>query len=147
MNTVKLWVTRERVIAWSRVDFSDRMPGCVRGWNRLPVDVERRIAQLRCTLREHSILGEYGAAAIHDALKPEMGSGSTHGCHHQPRALATRVAGRGSAYPPPAPPKGWYLPRLAAARAELDCFDWIEDLKIANGPLFNVLTGNALAGR
>jgi hypothetical protein len=46
----------------------------------------------------------------------------------------------------PAPPKGWYLPEVAAGRAEVDCFDFIEDLKIAGGPLVNVLTAKSLHG-
>lgn len=146
VNTVKLWVTRAAGHRLDRVDFSDRMPGCVRGWNRLPVDVERRIAQLRCTLREHSILGEYGAAAIQDALKPEMGLGVPTVATIN-RALSRQGwqdgARRMRRLPPP---KGWYLPQLAAARAELDSFDWIEDLKIANGPLVQVFTGTALWG-
>ena len=33
----------------------------------------------------------------------------------------------------PAPPKGWHLPALAKGQAELDSFDFIEDLKIAWG--------------
>jgi hypothetical protein len=46
----------------------------------------------------------------------------------------------------PAPPRGWYLPEVAAGRAEVDCFDFIEDLKIAEGPLVNVLTAKSLHG-
>jgi hypothetical protein len=46
----------------------------------------------------------------------------------------------------PAPPKGWYLPDLAAGRAELDSFDFIEDLKIAAGPLISALTATSLHG-
>jgi hypothetical protein len=46
----------------------------------------------------------------------------------------------------PPPPKGWYLPAVAASRAELDCFDFIEDLKIAGGPLVDVLTAKSLHG-
>ena len=45
-----------------------------------------------------------------------------------------------------APPKGWYLPAVARARAELDSFDFIEDLKIAGGPLVHVLTAKSLHG-
>jgi hypothetical protein len=44
------------------------------------------------------------------------------------------------------PPKGWYLPDLAPGEAELDSFDFIEDLKIAKGPLVCVLTGIRLHG-
>ncbi|MGH8537185.1 MAG: hypothetical protein ACREXM_12160 [Gammaproteobacteria bacterium] len=42
----------------------------------------------------------------------------------------------------PAPPKGWYLPDLARGEAELDSFDFIEDLKIAGGHTLNA-TGEA----
>jgi hypothetical protein len=35
---------------------------------------------------------------------------------------------------------------VAAGEAELDCFDFIEDLKILNGPLVSVLTANSLQG-
>jgi hypothetical protein len=118
----------------------------VRGWNRLPADVERRIAQLRCTLRDQSILGEYGAAAIQHALKPEMGS-AVPAIATINRALSRQGLQDGARrIRRPPPPKGWYLPALAAARAELDSFDWIEDLKIADGPLVQVLTGTALWG-
>ena len=46
----------------------------------------------------------------------------------------------------PAPPKGWYLPDVAAGRVELDSFDFIEDLKIAGGPLVDVLTAKSVHG-
>jgi hypothetical protein len=46
----------------------------------------------------------------------------------------------------PAPPKGWHLPALAQGQAELDSFDFIEDLKIAGGPLVSVLTATSLHG-
>jgi hypothetical protein len=46
----------------------------------------------------------------------------------------------------PAPPKGWYLPALAQGAAELDSFDFIEDLKIARGPLVSVLTAMSVHG-
>jgi hypothetical protein len=46
----------------------------------------------------------------------------------------------------PAPPKGWYLPAVLAGQAEVDCFDFITDLKIADGPLIDVLTAKSLQG-
>ena len=46
----------------------------------------------------------------------------------------------------PPPPKGWYLPAVAAGRCDLDSFDFIEDLKIADGPLFHMLTGKNHSG-
>jgi len=108
--------------------------------------MEQRIAQLRCTLRDHSILGEYGAAAIQDALRSEMGS-QVPAIATINRALSRQgLQDRARRVRRPPPPKGWYLPQVAAARAELDSFDWIEDLRIANGPRVQVLTGTALWG-
>lgn len=145
-STVALWVGRAAKRRLDGVDFSDRAPGCVRGWNRLPVVLEQHIGELRHRLREQSILGEYGASAIQQALKTEMSSGVP--------AIATinRVLSRQGLQDGarrvrrPPPPKGWYLPAVAVGRAEVDCFDWIEDLKIAAGPLVQVLTGTALLG-
>jgi hypothetical protein len=128
-----------------RVDFSDRAPGCPRGWNRTPVAVEQRIVELRKSLREDSILGEYGARAIQAALKTEMATAPSVAsvnrvlAHHGLQDAARRIRR-------PAPPKGWYLPEVAAGRAEVDCFDFIEDLKIAEGPLVNALTAKSVHG-
>jgi hypothetical protein len=106
--------------------------------------LERHILQTRVHLRQHSALGEYGADAIERALR-EDGSAVS-------RATISRVLKRHGATDAhgrvrrPAPPKGWYLPEVAAGRAEVDCFDFIEDLKIAGGPLVCVLTGKSLHG-
>ncbi len=146
VNTVRLWVARAGSCRLDRVDFSDRKPGCVRGWNRLAVSLEQRIGELRHTLREESILGEYGAKAIHEALRAEMASG-VPAIATINRALSRQGLQDGvRRIRRPPPPKGWYLPAVAAGQAELDCFDWIEDLKIANGPLVQVLTGTAFWG-
>jgi hypothetical protein len=129
----------------NRVDFSDRAPGCPRGWNRTPAAVEQRIVALRKTLREDSILGEYGARAIQAALKTEIATAPSVAsinrvlAHHGLQDAARRIRR-------PAPPKGWYLPEVAAGRAEVDCFDFIEDLKIAEGPLVNALTAKSVHG-
>ena len=76
VNTVKLWVHRAEGRRLDRVDFSDRKPGCARGWNRTAAHIEQRIVELRRSLREESILGEYGARAIHVALKAERAAAS-----------------------------------------------------------------------
>lgn len=146
VSTVALWVGRAKGYRLDSVDFADRSPGCVRGWNRVARRVEQRIAELRKTLREESILGEYGARAIQIALEAEMSSA--------PPSLATinralsRQGLQDAARPirRAAPPKGWYLPAVAAGEAELDSFDLIEELKIANGPLIWVLNGTSLHG-
>ena len=128
-----------------RVSFADRKPG--RAWNRIRMEVEARILSVRRTLREDSVLGEYGPDAIGLALQEDSSleqlpsrttiyrvlerHGALDGTHRQRR---------------PAPPKGWYLPALAKGQAELDSFDFIEDLKIAGGPLVSVLTATSLHG-
>ena len=74
VSVVARWVERAAGHRLDKVDFSDRAPGCARGWNRVARSVERRIAELRKTLREQSVLGEYGATAIQTALQAEMRS-------------------------------------------------------------------------
>lgn len=146
VSVVSRWVERAAGHRLDSVDFSDRSPGCVRGWNRVPASVEQRIAELRKTLREESILGEYGAMAIQIALQAEMHSPApsiatiNRALSRQGLQDAARHIRRA------APPKGWYLPAVAAGEAELDSFDLIEELKIANGPLIWVLNGTSLHG-
>jgi len=144
VSTVSLWVARSAGQRLDRVSFADHKRG--RAWNRMQPPVEQGILQTRAQLREHSVLGEYGADAIERALQEVP-----------PRVLVSRATinrvlkrhGATDAHARvrrPAPPKGWYLPEVAAGRAEVDCFDFIEDLKIASGPLVDVLTGKSLHG-
>jgi hypothetical protein len=142
-STVSFWVARAKGHRLDRVDFSDRKSG--RAWNRTPAHLEQRIVGLRTSLREESVLGEYGARAIKAALKAEMADSPS-------QATINRVLSRLGLQDAvrrirrPAPPQGWYLPEVAAGRAELDCFDFIEDLKIADGPLVDLLTAKSLHG-
>jgi hypothetical protein len=127
------------------MSFANRKPG--RPWNRTPAEVEQRILSARSRLREYSILGEYGPDAIGSTLREDDSL-----VHVPTRATIHRVLARHGLLDDahrqrrPAPPKGWYLPGLAAGRAELDSFDFIEELKIADGPLVSVLTGTSLHG-
>jgi hypothetical protein len=143
VGSVAFWVARAQDMRLDRVDFDDRKPGSA--WNRTSATSERRILALRAQLR-HSVLGECGAPAIRAALE------AVHAKQVPALATINRVLARRGAQDHarrirrPAPPKGWYLPELAAGAAELDSFDLIEDLKIANGPLVSVLTGTSLHG-
>jgi len=140
-STVWFWVERIRGKRLDRAVLANRKPG--RAWNRMRAELEGRILELRRELRDTSVLGEYGARAIKAELTAR---------HSVVPSLATisRVLARHGAVDRarrlrrPAPPRGWYLPPVAAGQAELDSFDWIEDLKIAAGPLVQVLTGVAL---
>lgn len=139
------WVARARGQRIDRVQFESRKTG--RASNRTSARLEQRILSTRRVLRDKSVLGEYGPDAISLALQQSRIAeqlpsritiyrvlarhGVLDGAHRQRR---------------PAPPKGWHLPDLAAGQAELDSFDFIEDLKIAAGPLVDVLTGTSLHG-
>jgi len=142
VSTVAFWVARAQGHRLDRVDFSDEKPG--RAWNRICPEVEQRIAELRIDLGK-SVLGEYGAKAIYTALKAEMEHPPSEAAIN--RALARLGLQDGVRRTRrPAPPKGWYLPDVVSGRAELDCFDFIEDLKIAGGPLVDLLTAKSLHG-
>ena len=145
VGTVSSWVEHARGQALARVDFADRKPG--RAWNRTPASKEAQILRTRSDLRQHSVLGEFGGNAIASALATD----EPHPLLIS-RATIYRVLERRGALDAvrrqrrPAPPKGWYLPRLASGQAELDSFDFIEDLKLADGPLVCMLTGISLHG-
>jgi transposase-like protein len=144
VGTVALWVARAQGQRLDRVDFADGKPG--RAANRLPARTERRILRTRELLRT-SVLGEYGAQAIAGALaerhpnEPVPGRATIHRVLVRHGAIDSVQRQRRAP-----PPKGWYLPEVAQARAELDSFDFIEDLKIANGPLVSILTATSLHG-
>ncbi|MGH8525534.1 MAG: hypothetical protein ACREXY_15415, partial [Gammaproteobacteria bacterium] len=145
MSTVSLWLTRSAGQRLDRFSFADHERG--RAWNRIEPAVEQCILQTRAHLREDSVLGEYGADAIERALQEECSQLEVS------RATINRVLKRHGATDAhvrvrrPAPPKGWYLPEVAAGRAEVDCFDFIEDLKIAAGPVVDALTAKSLHGK
>ena len=141
-SSIGRWVARVHGQRLDRADLADRKPG--RAWNRMPQVVERRIAELRLDLR-NSVLGEYGAKAIYAALESEMDCPPSEAAIN--RALARLGLQDGIRRTRrPAPPRGWYLPDVAAGRAEIDCFDFIEDLKIAGGPLVDLFTAKSLHG-
>ena len=145
VGTAANWVARAQGKRIDRVQFENRKPG--RAWNRTPSDMERRILSVRNVLRKESVLGEYGPDAIGLALQLKQALEPVPSRMTIYRVLARRGALDGvHRQRRPAPPKGWYLPDLACGRAELDTFDFIEDLKIAGGPLVDVLTGTSLHG-
>jgi transposase len=142
-STVWFWVERACGKRLDRAVFANRKPG--RAWNRTRGELESRILEVRRALRETSVLGEYGARAIEAELKAQQAVVPSLATIN--RVLARHGAvDRARRLRRPAPPRGWYLPAVAAGQAELDSFDWIEDLKIAGGPLVQMLMGTALCG-
>ena len=145
VGTAAYWVARARGKRMDRVHFTNLKSG--RAWNRTPTDLEQRILRVRTALREQSVLGEYGLDAIGLALHEDGSVQRVPGRTTIYRVLARHgVLDGAHRQRRPAPPKGWYLPDLATGQAELDTFDFIEDLKIAGGPLVSVLTATSLHG-
>lgn len=139
-TTVERWVQRAKSKRLDRVDWTDQSESSKAPKNRSPFEVETCVLNLRKELKENSDLGEYGA----DAILREM---QRMGCPKPPsRATVNRIllrhgqldGRRRRRYPPP--PKGWYLKNVAKGIAELDQFDYIEDLCIQGGTIFNVLS-------
>lgn len=144
VSTVSLWVSRSQGQRLDRCSFVDGKPG--RAWNRTKPSIERKVLRTRIELNK-SVLGESGADAIRRTLD-DSGPAAVSPA----RATINRILRRHGALDGvarirrPAPPPGWYLPSVAGRKVELDSFDFIEDLKIAKGPLVDVLTAKSLHG-
>ena len=145
-SQVDRWVTRAGDKRLDRVDWSDRPSGQRTPHNKCPLQVEEQVLAIRKELKEVSALGEYGAEAIHREMTRQR-------CPEVP-ALRTindilerrgQFDGKRRVRRPP-PPKGWYLPKLAKGRAELDSFDIVEGLVIEGGKNVEVLNGISLQG-
>ena len=147
LATVQLWLKRALDRLLDEVDWTDRPPiaGRVR---RTSSDLEDRILDIRRMLREESILGEYGPAAIRrelDAMVDLAGPLPTT------RTIARILERRGALDATrrvrrPAPPPGWYLPDVRRRALELDSFDIITGLRLLGGVELDILTGISLHG-
>ncbi|GAG37216.1 unnamed protein product, partial [marine sediment metagenome] len=143
--TVQRWFERAEGRRLDRVDWSGLPPVPKRTRRTDPV-IEQRVLTIRRWLKDRSALGEYGATAI----RREMEARGIEPCPSIPtigRILQRRgvLDGRKRTRRPP-PPRGWYLPEVAAEKVELDSFDTIEGLAIRGGPHLTVLTGVSLHG-
>ena len=145
--TVQRWVARAARRRLDRVDWRDRPSGARPSGRRTAAGVEEAVLALRRELRESSVLGEYGAGAIRDALMARGAPGPVPAARTIARILVRHGAvDRGARVRRPAPPPGWHLPAVARGAAEVDCFDVLEDLKLEGGPLFDVFTGVSVRG-
>jgi hypothetical protein len=121
-------------------------PHTAKQLNKTPDALEKQILERRRYLRDESPLGEYGPAALRRVLLE-------NDSHAPSLSTIKRVLLRRGALDGKrrirrkAPPSGWHLPDVRDKRAELDSFDLIEDLKIENGPLVDVLNSVALHGK
>jgi hypothetical protein len=142
--TVALWVRRAKGQRLDRVDWSDR-PCVPHKTRRTEAPLEDLVLQARRQLAQGD-LGAQGAAVI----RQELLAG---GLARVPSVRTiNRILGRRGALDGkkrtrrPAPPRGWYLPDLAAGKAELDSIDIVEGLVIKGGPQVEVLNCVSLHG-
>jgi putative transposase len=146
LSTVQHWVTRAGTQRLDRVDWASRPRGPRQPANRSPRELEDLVLTLRRELKDTSDLGEFGAAAIHRTLQ-DRGVRPVPSVRTLGRILERRGALDGrKRRRRPAPPPGWYLPDVAAGRAELDSFDIVEGLVIKGGIAVEVLNGISLHG-
>src|SRR3954447_13608386 len=146
LATVRLWVARAEGSRLDRVDYAAKPPGRPRPVNRSSQELEDLVLALRVELKDRSDLGEFGARAIHDALKAK-GISPLPATRTIGRILERRGALDGRRrLRRPAPPPGWYLPDLAARRVELDSSDVVEGLVIKGGIPVEVLNTISLHG-
>lgn len=145
LGTVQRWLERAGQADLGQVSWSGRTSAPARQARRTAAQLEDEILTVRRVLREESVLGEYGAAAIRrELLAGPAGSPSvrTIGRILERRgALDARGRVRRAA-----PPAGWYLPDLAARRVELDSFDVVTGLRLKGGRDLEILTGISLHG-
>lgn len=142
--TVSHWVERAKGQRLDRADWSDRSHAPHQP-RRTDSSLEDLVLKARSDLA-HGDLGAIGADAIRQALL-EQGLAPIPSVRTINRILARRGAldGRKRTRRPP-PPRGWYLPDVAASQAELDSFDIVEGLVIKDGPQIEVLNGVSLHG-
>lgn len=142
--TVAHWVKRANGQRLDRVDWSDHSHAPHQA-RRTDPSLEDWVVKARGDLA-HGDLGAIGAEAIRQALR-DQGVVNVPSVRTINRILARRGAldGRKRTRRPP-PPRGWYLPRVAKAVAELDSFDIVEGLVIKGGPQVEVLNGVSLHG-
>jgi putative transposase len=142
--TVAHWVERAKGQRLDRVDFSDRSraPHKTR---RTEITLEDRVLQTRRDLAQGD-LGAIGADPIRQTLL-DQGVAQVPSVRTISRILGRRGAldGKKRTRRPP-PPTGWYLPDVAAGRAELDSIDIVEGLVIKGGPHVEVLNAVSLHG-
>lgn len=143
---VQRWVARAGAKRLDRVDWSDRPSGAPRPVNRTSIETESLVLKLRRELAVLSDLGEFGAQAIHATLL-ESELTSVPSIRTIGRILRRNGALDGNQrVRRPAPSPGWYLPELAAGRAELDSFDTVVGLLLRGGLDVDVLNGISIHG-
>jgi hypothetical protein len=149
LATVQFWVQRAQDQSLDHVNWEDGSHAPYQQARQTPQEIEERILKLRQELAKQSDLGEYGAQAIRRNL---LAKAQSNPVIVPSLATINRVLKRHGIFDarqrvrrrPPSP--GWYLPEVAAKRAEIDETDFVEDLAIEAGPVVHVLNTISLHG-
>lgn len=143
--TVARWVRRAQGLPLDQVDWNDRASGAPDPVGRTPRGVVAAIKRARRYLQRHDALGEHGPAAIQRYLLDRGIAAPSQ------RTVARWLAREGLSgterWRRPPPPKGWYLPEVAARRAELDSCDVVEGLQLWGGRRVEAFNTLSLWGR
>lgn len=135
LATVQLWVQRAQGKPLEQVNWEDSSHTPHQQPLKTSETVEKRILETRRELAQHSDLGEFGAHAIrahlleHPDLKEQTPSVPT--INRILRRNGLFDARRRVRRKPPVP--GWYLPEVAARKAEIDETDFVEGLYLEGG--------------
>jgi transposase-like protein len=146
LSVVQRWVKRAAEKRLDQADWSSQPTRVAPPQNRTAADIETLVMRVRSELSKSSDLGEHGAAAIHRTLL-ERGTTAPPSIRTIGRVLVRSGAldGKRRVRTLP-PPPGWYLPDVAARRAELDSFDTVSGLLLQGGGEIVVLNGISLHG-
>lgn len=121
--TVACWVERAKGQRLDRVDWSDRS-SAPHKTRRTDTALEDLVLKARDELAKGD-LGAIGAGAIRQALV-DQGVAQAPSVRTINRILGRRGALDGKKSTRRPPPVGWYLPEVAARKAELDSIDIVE---------------------
>lgn len=147
LGTVQRALTRAAGRPLDEVDWTDRPPIAAHV-GRTRVELEDLVLDIRRMLREESVLGEYGPAAIRRELDARA---DLPGPLPAVRTIARILERRGALDAKrrvrrPAPPPGWYLPDVRRRTVELDSFDVIDGLNLKGGIALDILNAISLHG-
>jgi hypothetical protein len=135
LATVQLWVHRSHGKPLEQVDWEDGSHAPHQQPVKTSEHVEKRILDIRAALAQQSDLGEFGAQAIRDHLLEQSDfqgpAPSVPTINRILRRNGLFDARRRIRRKPPLP--GWYLPEVAARRAEIDEVDFVEGLYLEGG--------------
>jgi hypothetical protein len=145
-TTVQRWGEPARGQRLDRAEVADPSSAPQRVANRVRPDREDLGRPLRREWRDHSDLGEVGAAARGRELR-QRGLAVPPSLRTIGRLLERRGAlDARRRVRRQAPPVGWSLPAVAARRGEVDAFDLVAGLVRKGGPAVVGLTGLSLHG-